>query len=498
MRHTRDSRRERLRYLPFATEFPVKKLSDSGDLVGEIVTWLRGNPNSTVLSTYNENLETENESGNQNVYLESDSGEELRLRELRHKNNWIAVGFRHDYPDEEDRLWSTECVLKRGKAKSDQDIIHFRTLCLAKTPSTTPMSPRKPFIIKNILKKQWGGLDHKLNISDQPVWLQNNEDDIAIASAVTLGKATKWLPTVYISSIGKNVWPLTKTQIENLTYGLGGVAHVVVEPNRQFSFLLRDECNGKNVYYGAIGISVPERGIVRRCFPEWPINKHELMNTVQTLAISLREQMPSSSWDWTELTEKALRAQNKASQQLLSAKDFEELTNQIKDLQNENQELREQLTQSVESKEANIWTDNLAQYIGPEIYPGEISDRLRLAANRILSNAEAIGIDSRSKIVFERIAACPPTLALKELLNDIERATGDTQKILNHLPSLLARLGYQKKSENRHVKFEATQDYNGLETIIVPKTPSDHRATKNLRNDIQRTLGINKLLKLQR
>ena len=59
------------------------------------------------------------------------------------------------------------------------------------------------------------------------------------------------------------------------------------------------------------------------------------------------------------------------------------------------------------------------------------------------------------------------------------------------LTELLARHGYHEKSDNKHVRLEA--DLAGLDTITVSKTPSDDRGLKNLRKQVERTLGLTKL-----
>ncbi|PJN92865.1 hypothetical protein CNY89_25805, partial [Amaricoccus sp. HAR-UPW-R2A-40] len=74
--------------------------------------------------------------------------------------------------------------------------------------------------------------------------------------------------------------------------------------------------------------------------------------------------------------------------------------------------------------EAEFSTDNLVQRVGPEVYSGEISDRLRLAAKTTLSVADQIGLDARSKAIFQRVVErLPASPALAELSQDLARAT---------------------------------------------------------------------------
>jgi hypothetical protein len=300
--------------LSFSTEFPVAPSDNRAAFVAEVVAWIRGMPHQTVLSS-----KSEAELDGANVHVRSPTGEELRMRELRTRNGWTAIGIRHDLPDDLGRVWRTECILKRGAAEGGQDLLRLRTQCIAASPGARLDTPRKPYLIKALLKNGWGGRDHQFNVTDQPVWIENNVAGLALAKSVTLGEAAKWLPSVYVSATGVSSWLLSQREIEKLAYDLGGVAHVVVEPNRAFSFLLRDQTEGRNAYGGTVGLSVPGKGIVRRYYLGWQIqNADELATAVRLAASTLRSQMPAYGWDWTELQEQALRAHRERERNRLS------------------------------------------------------------------------------------------------------------------------------------------------------------------------------------
>lgn len=482
--------------LPFATEFPVTPLENRAAFVAEVIAWLRGSDYSTVFAA-----SSETELNGENAHLVSKTGEELRLRELDRADRWEATGFRHDYPDGKGRIWRTEGVLRRQVGYLGQDLIRLRTQCLAQKPGVRLDMPQKPYLVKSLLKNGWAGSDGKFVVSDSPVWLDDSENSITTARAVTVGDASRWLPIVYISATGNNTWLLTNTEITKLAYDLGGVAHVVVEPDRAFSFRLREKTDGRNAYGGTVGLSVPERGFLRRYYLGWQIQDSEqLTDAVKVASINLRGQMPAHGWDWTELQEQALRAQRERDRNKLTSQEIERLFEQeIANLQDRIQQLEGQIinqsvAEVVGSDEGEFLIDNLVQLIGPEIYSGEISDRLRFAAKTTLSFTEQISLDRRSKIVFQRLLEkLPESPALNELLEDLGRATKDPKRVAAEITALMKRHGYQEKSDNKHIRLEAKQGVDGLDTITVPKTPSDSRGLKNLRAQIERTLGINRL-----
>lgn len=465
--------------------------------MAEVVAWIRGMKHQTVLSS---DSDAELDGANVHVRSRSGSGEELRMRELASAEGWGAIGIRHDLPDDLGRVWRTECVLKRGAAEGCQDLVRLRTQCIATEPGARLETPRKPYLIKALLKNGWGGKDQPFHVSDQPIWLESSDVDLATAKAVTLGGAAKWLPTVYVSATGSASWLLKQQEIERLAYDLGGIAHVIVEPNRTFSFDLRDETEARNAYGGTVGLSVPGQGIVRRYYLGWQIQDgRELAAAVRAAATALRSQLPAVGWDWTELQEQALRSHREREKNSLTAGESEQLyLEEIANLQDKIQLLEQQIsvgaTENVDTDEAEFSTDNLVRLIGPEVYAGEISDRIRLAARATLNIADQIGLDLRSRAVLQRVTdRLPASPAREELLQDLMRATKDPNRIANEVTSLLGRHGYFSKSENKHIRLEAKTDYDGLESITLPKTPSENRGLKNLRKQIERTLGITKL-----
>lgn len=113
-----------------------------------------------------------------------------------------------------------------------------------------------------------------------------------------------------------------------------------------------------------------------------------------------------------------------------------------------------------------------------------------------LDAADKVGLDARSKAILNRVVGrVPLSPALNELSQDIGRATKDPKRAATELTSLLSRHGYREKSDNRHIRLEANDGFEGLANITIAKTPSDHRGLKNLRAQVEGTLGITNLTK---
>ena len=479
----------------FATEFPVSALPSRATFVAQVIAWLRGTNYSKILDKH-QDADLEGEM----AYLRASNGEELRIREYS-GNNWLAFGFRYDFPDDDGRLWRSEAVLRSEKKGNKNGIMRFRTQCIARRTGARLDIPRKPYLIKALLTDGWGGNDGVLTVTDQPTWLVDDYASLDLAEAISRGQASLHLPVIYVSATGESEWVLTTREIEKLAYNLGGIAHVVAEPTRQFSFQLRDRTDGENVYGGSLGIALPGHGIMRRLYLGWRLlNNADLINSVQSTTAALQSQMPYVGWDWTELQEQALRKQRERERSRLTEKEVEQLyLEEIENLRERVQELDRQI-KSRPLPEAPDDDAVIARFlsarIGPEIYPGEFLDRLRSAAALAYTAADQNGLDRRSRMVFDSITRkLQPSAALHELLEDLKRATKDPKRVATELASLLGRHGYNEKSDNKHVKLEGREGYAGLNSIVVPKTPSDHRGLTNLRKQVENALGIGKLLK---
>lgn len=475
--------------IPFATEFPVGPIATKAAFVAEVVAWLRGTTYSQVLTG------KELDQSGDFAHLRSENGEELRFRELQ-DDAGAAIGFRHDYGDDLGRIWRTEGILSTSANPNKEGLVRVRTQCLAGRAGASLETPRKPYLIKALLGDGWGGTDGWLSVSDQPLLLKDDEDDLLLARAVVQGEASEFLPVVYVSSTSGTKWALSEDQVSKLAYDLGGVAHVVVEPNRSFSFKLKEITAGANVYGGAIGVAVPGAGVVRRMFVGWQIpDGRSLADATQTSAIEIRSYFPAVGLDWSEMQERALREAREHDREMLTFSQLEEsyleeiasLKEQVDQLKAERASANSQIEARAMEPSAGI----AGSAIAPELYDGEISDRLSYAAKIALDAADRIGLDSRSRFIFERVAAIQKSPSLSDFKESLRRATKDAKRVASEVAALLVSHGYQEKSDNKHIRLQAGDGMGGLGTITLSKTPSDKaHGLENQRKQIEETLGL--------
>jgi hypothetical protein len=408
-----------------------------------------------------------------------------------------SIGFRYDFPDESGRIWRTEAVAKFSKGAPSENVLRIRTQCLASDPGAKIEASKKPFFIKTLIHDCITLNDGLLSVSDCPIFLRDDLLSLEVAEAAFLGSASEFLPVIYFSKQTGGDYLFSTDELKKLTYRLGGVAHVILEPSREFSFKLRDRVAGRNPYDGTIGICLPQKGQVRKFYLGGVFqNQTHLLGVIEEFVINSRSTMPSKGWDWSELQEQSLRYQRSVNRDRLSAEETEALYNEeIENLQERIKDLEEQLKRSDFS---NIFENGSnvgpASFHGsgiPEIYEGEVNDRIHYLIDVALKNSNQYGLDKRSNaIADELLSQHVPSDALAILREGLKSAVKDPKRVGKEVSALLASYGYTKKSEKNHIRLEPRKEFVGLSSITVPKTPSENRGLKNLKSQIEGALGI--------
>lgn len=355
--------------LPFATDFPVKNFSRE-QFVALTTGWLQGSLNCKLFEKDAvANLDVENAS------VVASDGEELKIQEFIGIDGSQAIGFRYDRPDNQGRRWRTELVISRTEDSPDESVVRARTQCIAELAGAKIESPKKPYILKAIIQDNKSSEDGYLTVQDVPHYLTEDSSSVTLAAEVVAGCASVHLPVVYVSCEGMDRYPLSKDQISKLAYDLGGVAHVLVEPSRDFSNSVREITLGSNAYGGSIGIYSPSAPRGKKFYIGGAIkNSNELLNWVFEYCFELRSRLPAKGWDWTELQERAYRRQRERDKNRLSVQETEELyANEIEALKERIVDLENQSTRNVEEVVSGVdksskWEQEAFSMNLPEIY----------------------------------------------------------------------------------------------------------------------------------
>ena len=304
----------------FITEFPVNNDLDSTIFITKTLEWIKGIKNSSILENHSQKILDEDACD-----LEcAKTKEKLSLRRIKKEDGTIISGFRYDIYDSNGRLWRTEGVLHPSIAY--HSILQFRSTCKAEKVGAKLEYPKKPHLIKILLKEEYGGVDGILTVQDKPHFLENNEVGLRIAENSILGKEYSFLPVIYISKKDDGRCIFTIDELNKLSYELGGIAHVIVEPSRSFSFELRERVNSRNPYDGAIGIALPTSGIRKLLYMGWRLQtQKDIFYKLISIAKEYHNLLPKIGWDWSTLQEEYTNKVLERERDKLSFDEIEDL-----------------------------------------------------------------------------------------------------------------------------------------------------------------------------
>ena len=114
---------------------------------------------------------------------------------------------------------------------------------------------KKPLFVKTFLSQLGGGDDGELTVGREPREL--DEQSLETVADIVLGRSNCRMPVVYVSAPFKGDYLVDPKLLADR---LSGMAHVIVEPDRQFSRRLAEATAGRNVYGGTLAVHWPNGG----------------------------------------------------------------------------------------------------------------------------------------------------------------------------------------------------------------------------------------------
>jgi len=335
-----------------------------------------------------------------------------------------------------------------------------------------------------------GDLDVDFPVSDKPQNLA--EADIDIAARLLRGETDHYLPVIYASSTWQDRPPFDAIK---LAQWASGMAHVVTEPSRHFSFLLAQKVGRINPYEGAVSIFWPRGGgRATRFFPyDYPNDVRfasEIANTVR-MALAGRRPDHRCSWDFVRgliVREKieTLRREGKAGVEEYIDKFDDELQltkRRLEDAEIEIGRLKAELANRARGE--RFYSDGLlAQSSERDLYAGEHRDILVRALTIAHDNSQP---DGRVRDVLAAlIKANRPTGESKRIEDGIRDALNGCDDLGRKELRGLEDLGFSISGDGKHLKlvFRGDDRY----TFAMSKTGSDWRGMKNWISDVTKRL----------
>ncbi|MCK2070473.1 hypothetical protein U1437_15540 [Aeromonas caviae] len=463
--------------LTFKTQFPISNEKSTNDVIEAGRVWLAKSPHSTLAELMENRLKIDND-----FTLES-INESITFNIL--KNDYDLGAFRHENLDLNGVRWVTEVVSFK---EQDNFWISVQLSVDSELPVERVDQGKRPHILKVIMRDIGGGVDGKLKVLDAPHYL--SEGDISLAADLITANANCSMPIVYVSANNNNLPHVDPVQ---LSQWLSGMAHVVVEPTRAFSFELMDEVYNENAYGGAVAIYWPD-GIGKWSFlpnGNYSDPREMQISIARKIRSSLLSQRTKSECRWGFVQEQKSRVELKALMASGSkeVEDFIKLFElEIKSKDDEIQLLEAEINRLKYSKR----TINESSIDAPgcivinssesEIYQAE---KIGIIIEALELYRDSCGSHERRQIIISDI------LSLNNRSDEKDSLLAHMKEILRNYTSMnanikkaLEKIGFDVAEDGKHYKLIFRNETR--RPFILSKTGSDHRGGLNSFSDLRK------------
>lgn len=463
----------------WATEFPAPVGTSVDAVLALADKWLRGSPHLPW-----RDVELPPVPAGELVRTEHEGQTVQRVSVSTAGSRW--TGLRHTWTEDSKREWTTDII---AWATPSSAAIAVRLDCNLLSAGLGLPRPKKPYIVKLLLQQFNGGADAWLDVRDQPTLLE--EAQVDNAAAIIRGTTPVKLPIVYVSS-GYGHRPMIDAV--ELSEWLAGMAHVVVEPSRHFSFALARSVEKRNPYGGAVAVLWP-RALERltrflpRDFDSADDLVAEVADRVRSALAAVR---PTPELTWPFVQEYVARQRIEVLRSTGSTQVNEYVAAFDAELQAKDERINSsereigRLLAELRRVEATADASGGLLVAGEEqeLYPGELKDAVHYALRSSLTGLEAAG--RRRHIVEDLLSANKATGNDEEIAESVKRCFATSGELTTSNRRTLEELGFEIAEDGKHncASYRGDNRY----AFVISKSSSDHRAGKNLASEINRKL----------
>lgn len=383
--------------------------------------------------------------------------------------------------------WTTAIVSLKTK---ERHLLSIQVSCEALNTAVRLPPPKKPYFIRQALEGLGGGMDGEIPVADKPFRLADGE--AGIAAALMSGLAKNKLPIVYISAGFDGNYLVNP---DELAQYVSGMAHVVVEPNRSFSYQVKTLTNSRNAFGGTIGVYWPESDARKSYFIDetTPNPRAIQLEIAKDIRLALANRRLRTTCTWAHLKEtisrkrfEQLKSQGStALQEYIEAFDAEQAAKDGKLIE------AEQEISRLHAEIRRLSSTNQASSLGlialgkeQDLYANEIRD---IVIDALQDGLRAARENSRRQhVLSDLLSANAPSGQSAKLEEEIKSLFKTYRDMDARTRSALERLGFNISEDGKHYKMVFQGD--GRYTFTLPKTSSDHRAGKNIASDINNVL----------
>lgn len=458
--------------------FPLNNKTAIEDVFQECLNWILDSPHTKFaqeeLNKLNNNEEFSYLKDHEHIEFSRSESPSLFISSFRYSTSTEGV------------KWITEISARK---EPESLWISVVSSIVTTTVSIDPPELKKPLIVIRLIDRFGGGNDGDFPITISPIALDESQNSKEIAKAVINGDTNSTLPIVYVSASNNNRHSVIP---DRLAKKLSGMAHVVVEPSRDFSHEIRRYVSSRNVYAGVVGIYWPKGTGVTLFRRESKDIKDFEKEIFERICEALSILIPAKKCSWEEVSHvknrNAIEHLKREGTSATEANEIvalyeSEISEKKSNIQTLNREIERlnTLVRHLESKtpvQGGIMLDTgdeddyfdeeilavtliaIKDYAQKSTHP---KSRREHVLNSILNNNSLHDLHEQK------------SRALKEALRgyrEMNKKVRDT----------FEELGFSLTAEGKHWKITYQEDERY--TYVLPKTGSDHRGGLNAAADI--------------
>ena len=471
--------------LIFSTRLPVKDTLTKGKFFELVIRWNQDSPHHRIDG------------------IEWDGGYRHRWGDMKNMleiTEYNDVAAAHFVQSEHGVHWTTEFILHTERREigiylsreATENTVYFHK------------EFKPPYFLKLLMRENVLGSDGGLAISEYPQSFGAAADERKVLAQLCLEDDSAFrLPVVYLT----REWFIEHCVVDEgvLARRLCGVAHVLVESDKDVSRTLKDLCHGKNVYNGGMAVYFPSvSAAAKRFIPYDGMDVEKVMTQMVRMIFRYMNQQkrePLDTWDGIQMMQ--MRRQTK---QLLAEKrrieenrkqtskekeqywdEYVKAQTQVEALTEQNARMQSEL--AVLRARVDSMGENPLLYYGDEreFYQGEMLEFVRTALSEKLD---------RLPKEKDRHLRCADVL--QDLLNaneseeiqaqrqtELKRVLKGYRTLTPEIQSTLIDAGF-RITDGKHYKLTYYDDERY--TVTMAKSGSDWRGGENLISEIRKRI----------
>lgn len=417
----------------------------------------------------------------------------LDIEEYRNKN---IIAARFEKRESDGAIWDTDYIMNFDTMEMTIQLDRGYT----EDAKMEDLQFSIPHFISMLIDGGYLQDDNGLAVLRQAVAI--SEENLSLLTDVINGRVHYRLPIVYVSKTAYNRDPVN---IGRLCNKLKGVAHILIQADKQTNGKIRNICDENNEYFGGVGIYFPNGKHRRFLYRSYVGSDNILMDKVTHSVfqyMNAQKKPILSSWQGVNnallndkyVSQKAERAEAELARKKAESEvenyigtfdadnaklrqQIEELTRVNTSLQLENQGLREKLN-SIDEIPILFLGDE------EEFYQGEIKEMILDAVAEKLKNLRAK--TRRWDILNDILENNEYRNIRDERENVVKKMFKDYKTLSSTMRQQLLELGFEVNEDGKHYRLTYFGDRRYKTTIA--KTGSDWREGKNIALEILKNM----------